>query len=572
MPDTTGPARAPVGDVGRWKIGMKRQSTVVFWGAGATAALGMRITASQGKFIVALSGVTRPRPADLPARVEEALGPRADAHQRRAMVDLLTILGDGVAPDRLHVVDAQQLAAMRSNWEAGADDDTLRARVLALRLVYDWTALQDVIRICPGIAGGGIRINDLFNILDMHAPAGHGFRDGGGVFLDARRLMGAKAALRMILHAMFYVDYEICVGDAGSPLETYERFAEWLGRRMQRPDPSLSDDLDRPEFIRGDIDFVSLNYDPIALWTQFVVNRTLNGEHSVPKVGSPERMIALYHDMGHFIPSRRIDPRGRPDLWYPMNEASAQRINEADSGASQAIRLSKFLFPHGCLCWRECPDCGKLSAYHGDDWSLRSGSLLAPPPLAGFERRGSYPALSRLHVADRKARKDENGLRRRGVVDARACLHCGTITTTQHAQTIMQSSFKQTPPSFIDEIQRDLRALVMRADHVILLGYSLPPDDVTYRAFFAARRQKGVGLDPVRCTVVGLDGHGTLLTGPLKSDPTRFPDGHAVTSALEIFGEDNVRFCGEGVPGAFCDDTGAISEAKLEALFDWNGA
>jgi hypothetical protein len=30
----------------------------------------------------------------------------------------------------------------------------------------------------------------------------------------------------------------------------------------------------------------------------------------------------------------------------------------------------------------------------------------------------------------------------------------------------------------------------MQADHIILLGFSLPPDDVTYRAFFAARQQK----------------------------------------------------------------------------------
>lgn len=65
----------------------------------------------------------------------------------------------------------------------------------------------------------------------------------------------------------------------------------------------------------------------------------------------------------------------------------------------------------------------------------------------------------------------------------------------------MQSSFKARPPSFIEEIQRDLRATTMQADHIIFMGYSLPPDDVTYRAFFSARRQKG-GKD-VHCTVVG---------------------------------------------------------------------
>ncbi|MWC43243.1 hypothetical protein GQR91_06145 [Sphingomonas carotinifaciens] len=548
---------------------MSKPSTVVFWGAGATARLDMRTTADQSWFIVALSGAGEDPPVDLATRVEVAFGRKADARQRQLVVDLLTILGDGVALAQMHTAGPEQLAAMRRNWRGEADDDALRARIFALRLAYDWPALQDVLRICPGIATGKIKINDLFNILDMHAPLGHGFRAKQGAFLDARRLMGAKAALRMILHTMFYVDYETCIDDGASLLETYGGFAEWLGRRMHRPDPSFSGRLDRPEFIRGDIAFVSLNYDPIGLWTQFVANRTLNRDRFVPTIGNPACPIHLYHDMGHFIPSRRIEPRGRPDLWYPMNEASAQRINEDETKACQKVRLSKFLFPHGCLCWRECPDCGKLSAYHGDDWSLRSRSLLPPPPLAGFDRRSAYPDLSNLDVADQRSRAIEKDCWEEGIVDARACLHCGTITTTQHAQTVMQSSFKQTPPSFIDEIQRDLRALVMGADHIILMGYSLPPDDVTYRAFFAARRQRESSGGPVRCTVVGLDDSRSPLIGPAGIDPDKFAEGDAVNSAREIFGEENVRFCGEGVPDAFCDSTGALSAAKLEALFNW---
>jgi hypothetical protein len=41
----------------------------------------------------------------------------------------------------------------------------------------------------------------------------------------------------------------------------------------------------------------------------------------------------------------------------------------------------------------------------------------------------------------------------------------------------------------------------MQVDHIIFMGYSLPPDDVTYRAFFSARRQRQGAQ--VRCTVVG---------------------------------------------------------------------
>ena len=77
----------------------------------------------------------------------------------------------------------------------------------------------------------------------------------------------------------------------------------------------------------------------------------------------------------------------------------------------------------------------------------------------------------------------------------------------------MQSNFKSAPPPYIEEIQRDLRAVVQEADHIVFMGYSLPPDDVDYRAFFAARRSRGPER-PVKCSVVvGKDGERRWL-GP----------------------------------------------------------
>ena len=52
----------------------------------------------------------------------------------------------------------------------------------------------------------------------------------------------------------------------------------------------------------------------------------------------------------------------------------------------------------------------------------------------------------------------------RGSVDARACVNCDTLTYAHHTQIVMQSNFKGAPPPFIEEIQRDLRAVVQEAD------------------------------------------------------------------------------------------------------------
>jgi hypothetical protein len=290
------------------------------------------------------------------------------------------------------------MEAMRRNWQVGADDDELRRRIIELRLIYDWPALKSVARICPGSATDRFKINDLFNVLDMHIPLKFGFRApaererewtstrSGEQFFDARRLIGAKNALLLILTALFHIDYQACLATKRGLLEKYRDFAIQIARRAQRQGVELAGNgprLDSPDFYQADVGFVSLNYDPIGLWIQFIANRELNHSGAVPHIESPAVPLHIYHDFGHLIPARGITRPG--SLWYPMNEAAAQRLNEQIYPSGFRVRLTKFLFPHGCLCWRECPDCGKLSAYHGDQWDLFASGLFPPPPLRAFD-------------------------------------------------------------------------------------------------------------------------------------------------------------------------------------------
>ena len=326
--------------------------------------------------------------------------------------------------------------------------------------------------------------------------------------------------------------------------------------------------FDSREFYMGDVSFVSLNYDPIALWCQFVANRDLNNSLCVPHVGCPASKLRIFHDLGHFVAGPRVEKkngRGSDTPWYPMNETSAQRLNDPDHGSGDRIRISKFLFPHGCLWWRECPDCGKLSSYMGDTWQWDSPTLIPPPPLKAF-------------VQDRMFNErfdKEHGAWKKGEVDARACVHCQTLTYAHHTQTQMQSSFKDPPPPFLDEIKRDLRVAVQNADHIVLMGYSLPPDDVEYRAFFAARRRLGLRKKkPVRCSVVVGRNNGPRWLGPSKWPAmlSSMKKGEAPRTTLEaardLFGEENVRFYGGGIPDVFLDG-GRVTDSAVDKLLTW---
>lgn len=160
-----------------------------------------------------------------------------------------------------------------------------------------------------------------------------------------------------------------------------------------------------------------------------------------------------------------------------------------------------------------------------------------------------------------------------GRVDTRACVHCGTLTHEHHTQTVMQSSFKAQPPSFIEEIQRDLRAVAMKADHFIFMGYSLPKDDVIYRAFFSARKQvsetKKTDGQAVRCTVVGVDDTNTGWYSPTELGEEKFRKSEVIKAARDIFGDDNVRFFGGGVPNVFLEN-GVATEDALNRLLQWS--
>ena len=552
--------------------GIAQPQNVIFWGAGATKSLGIRTTVEQEQFVRCITGVDDPR-SPLRKRVAIALGPKVAKSWHAALIDLITILGDNDASyDSITDVTDEQLKAMRRTWKRRASRKELHRRVVDLRLTYDWPALKSVVSICPGSVTGKFKLNDLFNLLDMHIPTGFGFRAPArhGLsaskrppeeqFFDARRLIGAKNALLMILIASFYIDYQACITSNRKVLKQYYEFARALGHRMQCHAVDLSSkhglDLDQPAFYQGDVGFVSLNYDPIALWVQFFANRELNKARDVPCVGSPPVPLHLFHDFGHLIPARRISKGDDDWPWYPLNEGAAQRLNELKKG-DRRVRLTKFLFPHGCLCWRECPDCGKLSAYHGDEWKLNAPGLFPPPPLRAFDK-GKFSA--RIIGTERDQRK-------KGKVDARKCLHCGTLTYSQHTQAVMQSSFKPRPPSFIEEIQRELRATTMQANHIIFMGYSLPPDDVTYRAFFSARRQRR-GRTEVRCTIVDWDPRNPDWYGPAALKTRTFCPSSPVHAACDIFGNENVRFYGGGVPNVFLDK-GTVIAAKLDYLLNW---
>lgn len=542
--------------------------TLVFWGAGAAQSLGLRPTLDQADAIRKLVGGGVLAVTD---RVDQILN--SPSVWSAPLVDLLLVLGDD-ASDDIYCVALAAREAMSRHW-GDRSPRALDTRIHELRALYDWPALKVAVQVCPGFNDGKrFQLSDVLNLIDLHAHSFHGF-PGPKVFLPPTRLVAARRALQLIINTLFFIDWQTALTEKAGEINKHPGFARLLTEHHQQEGLRLAATrrhFDSREFYLGDVAFASLNYDPLALWMQFIANRDAN--FSPPYVDVPRQPLKIFHDFGIFMAVSSIDPQtggaeGKERVWYPLNEASAQRLNDRDH-STRRVRINKFLFPHGCLCWRECPSCGKLSAYMGKEWDVFSRALIPPPPLRGFAK---LAGITREAEAETEKEGDAWD---RGAVDARICVHCREWTHAQHTQAVMQSNFKPLPPSFIDEVQRDLRVATQAARHIVLMGYSLPPDDVAYRAFFAARRQRYANNESaVHCSVVvGRDWcdrwHGPDRIDELLRDMEKDQSPRTtLEAARDLFGPDKVRFYGGGIPQVFCDGEVA-SSARVQALIEWN--
>jgi hypothetical protein len=169
--------------------------TVIFWGAGATRALGIRTTPEQGQFVRCLTGAGE-RSSSLEDRVTAALDDKDLERWHAALVDLICILGDSEdAYHNIQKIEQDQFGAMRRNWRVGAGEEEIRREIIGLRLIYDWPALKSAVSICPGGTTGRFRLNDLFNLLTctFHLHPDFAFQPQGGGSFSMR---GGSSALR----------------------------------------------------------------------------------------------------------------------------------------------------------------------------------------------------------------------------------------------------------------------------------------------------------------------------------------------------------------------------------------
>ena len=490
--------------------------TVIFWGAGATASLGFPTTFQMGECIHNLVNKQECKTLD-------------GIHKE------LSIFLDAVDSQNPTEITDDQIKKVRSLYEGGSLPDKKEPLLIAeWRRHYDWFALKRIAeKIMPDEENTDFAsyFNYLYNIIDESLDYQTGVSveyEGRPLVLSGSRLKNARTLLDALQLWMISCAYHNALKNKKDIVEKYISFVGILGDLMREEGRFLNNldniNFDSREFYLFSYALVSMNYEPLLLWLLFNAHKNLNEQESLC-VTSRNRYLKLFNDFSLFFGMKPIKKKdgNEPEfqIWYPMNEPAAQRINSYDE-ANRIMRIGKFYYPHGSLTFRKCPNCGKLNIKFGNKWEYLSESLFFNFP---------FPTeLNKNNIEDNET----------GQCDAFKCLFCGEMTYTYDLAYVTQSSFKQKPPSFLAEMQDDMKVCVENCKHIVLMGYGLPPDDVFWRSVMMAK-----GKGSTFCTVVD----------KFKCDKQwiygkelRKCKSRAVESVVSIFGENNVRAFSGGIP------------------------
>ncbi len=551
--------------------------TLVFIGAGATALLGMPQTGEQTDFFRKLSESSGRKEL---ANFAKGFAPK----DLNRLEDFLILLGDDkdVEDCWLEITDDELTAARRAYGSAGVtpSDEILKKRILELRHSYDWQALKQIISICPHDEEEDNLIRDVYTLLDKKMNAKQGIKvraaisEKDEIVIDYSRLKGAYACVICFTVILFAKSWKNLVeGEKAEMFSSYKKFAETFARLMQKESFAFAEkypDLTSREFYQFSTSFVSFNFETVFMWLLFNANREVNHFDKYLKTA---QKVEQWLDFGFQTKSRKIssksEDRKSEKFSYSYDEVVAFRQNECKASGSPVGRIGKFFFAHGSSNWRECPACGRMMYYLGDEWGYDSKHLNPPLPVPLFEN-------DNFNRTENEKRWRNESLQS----DALECVSCGAKTFVCNSPMIMQTMIKGTPTSFLEEVQREVRVGLEKCRHVVLLGYSLPVDDVVWiQTFTEAIRCRINSEEQAYCSVVvGYKGEKRWMYG---EELKRYADTHryekeadaygakAIESAISIFGAENVRaYCG-GIPQVWGDAT----ENELKEILypqSWN--
>ena len=543
----------------------QHSETLVFIGAGATAALKMPSTNDQSKIFRALINAEKTDDA------KPELGEWFSEPDLSKIICFLNLL-EGTE-DSIFKVSDSDIQNARKVYESH-DENLLSKRILELRSEYAWDAAKRVLRICPHNESEDNLVCDVYSIIDKKILSGQSLRVSEELILPPARLQAARNFLLLFVNMMFASAWhKITDGEKSDEFNQYKKFINSFDRLMQKETHSFYSrhfPVHQREFYLFTTSFVSFNFEMVFPW--ILSNSHYEMNHHPSYIES--HPVKLWLDYGVEHRGRKLSSDKQIEPTLEFTESVASRENEDDYIGTPLNRAGKFYFAHGSSAWRECPVCGRMTFFNGNNnWKYKSKSLIPQFPIPLFETEKNFVLTSK-----------EKEWRKQLLYDSLECMHCGAQTRALDAPMIMQTMYKTTPTSFLEEIQRNVKVALEKARHIVLLGYRLPPDDTIWYQTFAeaVRARLDTDMKAFCSVVVGHRGEAHWL---YKEELASYVKLHckdddadswgiaAIQNAWAIFGKENVRAFTGGIPQVFSSCTEADVKSLLYPtdFVDWCG-
>ncbi len=523
--------------------------TTIVWDAGATVNLGLLTTDGLGTALSRLAGTfSAPpntscalhipnvdhnrEPVSLKERISKTFGDRLDPNDDlfKELQDLLLLLYDG--DESTNEPDAYNLwkktvTEAKKKYRTNGSTLWLKRNLENLHRQYDWVGVRSVIQYVSrkhsytkpafsSIKSFGwkeeVNLMDLLTTIDqlietdMGIPTKELFHkkgtpDDSMYFIDKKRLANIRTCILHLIGTLQRINFSIFLkkmekGDEKNSKrwEQYKKFAEALVSHTREETETLKSEkklkIDSREFYLFSHAFISFNWDPILQWLIFKKHRKYN-RSKPPSIHQTENgkssQIKFFNDSGDGIGIIKIDGDKDDRLAFMMNEQACRAVNNVEyiktkggRDPQRILRIGKMLFPHGGFSWRQCPRCGKIFCNLGPKFSKDKYPLGAfgPDIIPGIPPK--YP--QEIMTSEEKACHTE------GEFGAIECIFCGEITRPHNTPLTLQSAIKGERHFILDGIYREMGLLFQNSSHLLLIGYSLPPDDFLYRCYLQSAR------------------------------------------------------------------------------------
>lgn len=545
--------------------------TLVFIGAGATSQLGMPSTYDLTKILRSLCNGGQETIELLKKFFYES-----DLKKVNAFLKML----EGSRENNLEIstMDIEQ-AKIALNYSKN-NDELLQTRILELRHDYDWNALKKILKICPHKESDDGLVMDVFSIIDKKLISGQSLKVKAGdneEILSVSRLQGARNFLILFVNMLFSAAwFRIASGENESNFAKYKTFLTTFVKMMQKEGFKFHQrkyPLNERSFYLYTTSFVSFNFEMAFPWILMVSDHDAN--HRKTYIGG-DHPLRLWLDFGCEHRGRKLESEeGELVPTIEFTESVVSRENEDGSHVGSEInRCGKFYFAHGSSNWRECPVCGRMTFYFGNTnnkWGYKSKELISPYPIPIFDVEENITLT----------KKEQSWHYEKLHYDALQCMHCGSETHALDAPMIMQTVYKSTPTSFLEEIQRNVKVSLEKARHIVLLGYRLPPDDtIWYQTFAEAIRSRINTEEEAFCSVIV--GHRGIQKWLYRDELERYVETNrkkedsadwgitAIENAWAIFGKKRIRAWTGGIPQVFGNGTeNEVKELFYPSLVNW---